>query len=154
MTVSETMPATGIGGAIVLDAKESVMIETETMSEVRSEEETRGIEIGRERKKGETDETGTDCNTISIACNAANCHTLYGIPLMHMYCTSTGLSKPFLPGRQGTLLRSNQPYSWQSGGLSASTLVFFRCYGELAYLDGKELHTSEKYRVILGVKFI
>lgn len=73
---------------------------------------------------------------------------------MHMYCTSTGSFKPFSPGRQGTLLRSNQPYSWQSAGLSAFTLAFSNCYKGLTYLDGEELHTGDKYRVILGVEFI
>lgn len=71
MIVNATMPETGIGGAIVLDAKESVMTETETMSEMRSEEETRGIGIGKERRKEGSDGTETDCSTISIACEAS-----------------------------------------------------------------------------------
>lgn len=70
MIVNATMPETGIGGAIVLDAKESVMTETETMSEMRSEEETRGIGIGKERRKEGSDGTETDCSTISIACKS------------------------------------------------------------------------------------
>lgn len=71
MIVNATMPETGIGGAIVLDAKESVMTKTETMSEMRSEEETRGIGIGKERRKEGSDGTETDCSTISIACEAS-----------------------------------------------------------------------------------
>lgn len=71
MTVNEIMPETEIGGAIVLAAKESVMIETEIMNEVRSEGETREIGIGREKRREGKDETGTDCGTTSAACNAS-----------------------------------------------------------------------------------
>lgn len=69
MTVNEIMPETEIGGAIVLAAKESVMIETEIMNEVRSEGETREIGIGREKRREGTDETETDCDTTSAACS-------------------------------------------------------------------------------------
>lgn len=156
MTVNEIMPETEIGGAIVLAAKESVMIETEIMNEVRSEGETTEIGIGREKKREGTDETETDCDTTSATCNKSKssyiiryCLNAYGS--QPLCCTSTRLSKPFSPGRQGTLLRSNRPYSWQSTGLSACLL---RCYAGLTYFDSEKLHTGDKYRVILSVEFV
>lgn len=140
MTVNEIMPETGIGGGIVLAAKESVMIETEIMNEVRSEGETKEIGIGREKRREGTDETETDCDTTSAACNVSKLsyiirYSINAYGSQPLYCTSTRLSKPFSPGRQGTLFRSNRPYSWQSASLSAFTLV---CFAVMRYFQ----HTS------------
>lgn len=70
MIVNVIMFEIGIGGVIVLDVKESVMIEIEIMSEMRSEEEMRGIGIGKERRKEGLDGIEIDCSMISIVCKS------------------------------------------------------------------------------------